>query len=114
MHFKDTIEETCRTNPSTHLAMMFLKDEINPKQKLKFEKYPSHHDVCERLDQPKIEAQTQETDARVRTQIELLVDKPIWSIIVINFQDHQTTEIIEESVLLKQGTIVEHYFYTLK
>jgi hypothetical protein len=38
------------------------------------------------------------------------VDKPIWSIIVVNFQDHQTTEIIEESVLLKQGTIVEHYF----
>lgn len=38
------------------------------------------------------------------------MDKPIWSIIVINFQDRQTTEIIEESVLLKQGTIVEHYF----
>jgi hypothetical protein len=38
------------------------------------------------------------------------VGKPIWSIIVINFQDHQTTEIFEESVLLKQGTIVEHYF----
>ncbi len=38
------------------------------------------------------------------------MDKPIWSIIVIKFQDRQTTEIIEESVLLKQGTIVEHYF----
>jgi hypothetical protein len=26
MHFKDTIEETCRINASTHLAMMFVKD----------------------------------------------------------------------------------------
>jgi hypothetical protein len=66
----------------------------------KIEAQIPRHDVCERLDEPKIEAQTQETDACVRTQIELLVDKPIWSIIVINLQDHQTTEIIEESVLL--------------
>jgi hypothetical protein len=26
MHFKDTIEETCGINLSTHLTMMFVKD----------------------------------------------------------------------------------------